>query len=49
VQGKFDKEKELKALFESFGPLNSFTIVRHGGGSKGFGFAEYKRSDHATA
>eukprot|EP00955_Chlamydomonas_euryale_P083934 363901-Chlamydomonas_euryale.AAC.34 len=47
--GKYD-DAELKALVEPYGPLSSVTVARHlNGNSKGFGFVEFSRSDHAAS
>ena len=43
-------ERMMRMVFEEFGPLLSVTIARgQQGYSKGFGFVEFKRSDHAEA
>jgi len=44
-------EKDLRVLFESFGPVQSCVIVmdNNTGTSKGFGFVEMPKPGHAKA
>lgn len=44
-------DKELAELFESYGTVNSATIIKdhHSGRSKGFGFVEMKEEEEAES
>lgn len=46
----FSDDEYLHRVFAEFGPVNMASITRGPQGySKGFGFVEFARSDHATA
>lgn len=46
----FSDEHHLRKVFSEFGPVTSASITRGPQGySKGFGFVEFMRSDHAAA
>lgn len=46
----FNDEKKLQSVFAAHGPVVSCVITKGPNGfTKGFGFVEFKRSDHAEA